>query len=46
MVLKVFLSGDFRRWSVELPKRRIEVGCWIWGENWDKGWLGEMRAES
>ena len=33
MVLKVFWSGDFVRWNVELPKRRAEVGCWIswWG---------------
>lgn len=46
MVLKVFLSGDFARWNVELPKERIEVGWWVWGENCDAGWLGEMRAES
>ena len=24
MVLKVFWSGDFGRWSVELPKERID----------------------
>lgn len=46
MVLKVFWNGDFGRWSVELPKQWAEGKCWIWGADWDAGWLGEMRAKN
>lgn len=46
MVLKVFLSGNFERWNVELPKRWAEGKCWTCDADWDKGWLGEMRARN
>lgn len=46
MVLKVFWSGNFGRWNVELPKRWAEGKCWIWYADWDAGWLGEMRARN
>ena len=46
MVLKVFWSGNFGRWNVELPKRWAEGKCLIWDADWDKGWLGKMRARN
>lgn len=46
MVLKMFWSGNFGRWSVELPKRWAEGKCRIWDADWDAGQLGEMRTKN